>query len=163
MDWLLLILLFLHVGGAILAFGPTFTFPILGPMAGREPQHVNFALRFQLRVATRLIVPLALFQGVTGLLLVWKISFDLLTRGWLLVGIALYLVALVVTIGIGLPTIRKLIELTSGPPPTPPPGAAPPSGPPPHVAALVKRGRQVGMIQAVLIILIVFLMVTKPF
>ncbi len=163
MDWLFLTLLFLHVGGAILAFGPTFTFPILGPMAGREPQHVNFALRFQKKVATTLVIPLALFQGVTGLLLVWKISFDLLTRGWLLVGIALYLVALVVSIGIGLPTIRKLIELTSGPPPTPPPGAAPPSGPPPHVAALVKRGRQVGMIQAVLIILIVFLMVTKPF
>jgi len=62
-----------------------------------------------------------------------------------------------------LPTVNKLIAATSAPPPAPAPGAAPPSGPPPHVAALVKRGRQIGMIQAVLIVVIVFLMVTKPF
>ena len=47
MDRVLAILLFLHIGGAIVAFGPTFAFPILGPMAGKEPQHANFALRFQ--------------------------------------------------------------------------------------------------------------------
>jgi len=167
MDWLLMLLLFLHIGGAILAFGPTFTFPILGPMAGREPQHVNFALRFQKKVATTLVIPLALFQGVTGLLLVWKFGINLLTTYWLLVSIALYLVALVISIGIGLPTVNKLIAATSAPPPVPPPapasGAAPHSGPPPYIAALVKRGRQLGMVQAVLILVIVFLMVTKPF
>ena len=141
MDWLLLLLLFLHIGGAILAFGPTFTFPILGPMAGREPQHVNFALRFQKKVATTLVIPLALLQGVTGLLLVWKVGFNLLTTYWLLVSIALYLVALVISIGIGLPTVNKLVAATSAPPPAPAPDAAPHSGPPPHIAALVKRGR----------------------
>jgi uncharacterized membrane protein len=162
-DWVLAILFFLHIGGAILAFGPTFTFPILGPMAGREPQHVNFALRFQKAVAYKLIVPLALLQGVTGLLLVWKISFDLLTRGWLLVAIAIYLFLLTLSIGVGLPNLRRLIEATSAPPPPPPPGSAPPSGPPPHIAAMVVRGRRIGMIQTILIVLIVFLMVTKPF
>jgi len=162
-DPILALLLFLHIGGAILAFGPTFTFPILGPMAGREPQHVNFALRFQKAVAYKLIVPLALFQGVTGLLLVWKISFDLLTRGWLLVAIAIYLFLLVLSIGVGLPNLRRLIEATSAPPPAPPPGAEAPHGPPPHIAAMVKKGRQIGMIQTVLIVVIVFLMVTKPF
>jgi uncharacterized membrane protein len=162
MDWLFLLLLFLHVGGAIVAFGPTFAFPILGPMAGHEPQHVNFALRFQKAVATTLIVPLALLQGVTGLLLVWKIGLGLLAQPWLLLGIALYIVALVVSIGIGLPTVRKLIEFTSAPPPTPPPGSPPSSGPPPHIAALVKRGRQLGMVQTALIVAIVFLMVAGP-
>jgi uncharacterized membrane protein len=163
MDWIFLLLLFLHVGGAIVAFGPTFTFPILGPMAGHEPQHVNFALRFQKRVATTLIIPLALLQGVTGLLLVWKVGFEILTRGWLLLGIGLYIVALVLSIGVGLPTVRRLIELTSAPPPAPAPGSPPRTGPPPHIAALVKRGRQIGMAQTALIVAIVFLMVTKPF
>jgi uncharacterized membrane protein len=162
-DWVLALLLFLHVGGAIVAFGPTFTFPILGPMAGREPQHVNFALRFQMQVARRLIVPLALFQGITGLLLVWRISFDLLTRGWLLVAIALYVFLLILSLGVGLPNLRRLIDATSAPPPAPAPGEAAPHGPPPHIAAMVARGRQVGMIQTVLIVVIVFLMVTKPF
>ena len=157
------LLLFLHVGGAILAFGPTFAFPILGPMAGREPQHVNFALRFQRAVATRLIIPLALFQGVTGLLLVWNRNWNLLTTYWLLVAIVLYVIALALSIGVGLPTVRKLIEFTSSPPPAPPPGAEPPKGPPPHIAALVKRGRQIGYAQMALIVAIVFLMVTKPF
>src|SRR5687768_5591227 len=105
-DPVLALLLFLHIGGAILAFGPTFTFPILGPMAGKEPQHVNFALRFQRAVATRLIVPLALFQGVTGLLLIWKANWNLFTTYWLLAGIVLYVMALVLSIGYGLPTIR---------------------------------------------------------
>jgi hypothetical protein len=31
-DWVLGILLFLHVGGAIVGFGPTYAFLILGPM-----------------------------------------------------------------------------------------------------------------------------------
>jgi uncharacterized membrane protein len=162
MDWVFAILLFLHVGGAILAFGPTFTFPILGPMAGREPPHSNFALRFQHRVVTTLVIPLALLQGVTGVLLVWKIGFEVLTRGWLLTAIVLYVVALVISIGLGLPALRRLIELTSTPPP-PPAEGAPRSGPPPEVVALVKRARQLGMVQAALIVVIVFLMVTKPF
>jgi len=169
-DWILLILLFLHVAGAVLAFGPTFTFPILGPMAGREPPHVNFALRFQQRVASILIVPLALFQGVTGLLLVFRLAdiqdvsfIDVIARGWLLTAIVLYVVALALTFGIGLPTLRTLIEATSAPPPPPPPGGEAPHGPPPHIAALVRRGRTVGMIQSALILVIIFLMVTKPF
>ena len=163
MDWVFLILLFLHVGGAIVAFGPTFAFPILGPMAGKEPPHVNFALRFQKRVATTLVIPLALFQGVTGLLLIWKTGINLLGTDWLLVAIVLYVIALVLSIGFGLPTINKLIEATSAPTPSPPPGSPPPSGPPPHIAALVQRGRRIGYSQTALIVAIVFLMVTKPF
>jgi uncharacterized membrane protein len=163
MDWILLLLLFLHVGGAIVAFGPTFTFPIIGAMGGREPQHVNFALRVQHRIATVLVVPLALFQGVTGLLIVWKTGINLFATYWLLVAIALYLVALGIALGISLPALRKLIPATSAPPPAPPPGAEPPKGPPPHIAALAKRARRAGMINAVLILAIVFLMVTKPF
>jgi uncharacterized membrane protein len=163
MDWVLLGLLFLHIFGAILAFGPGFSFMILGPMAGAEPQHANFAIRFQHRVSTRLILPLALFQGVTGLLLVWKTGINLFTTLWLLTAIVLYLAAIVVSIGVGLPTLNRLILLTSAPPPQPQPGDAPRKGPPPEVAKLVSRGRLVGMTQSVLIVLIVFLMVTKPF
>ena len=39
------IVLFLHVLGAILAFGPTFAYSISGAMGGAEPQHANFAMR----------------------------------------------------------------------------------------------------------------------
>jgi uncharacterized membrane protein len=162
-DPLLALLLFLHIGGAILAFGPTFTFPIIGPMAGGEPQHANFALRFQMKVARTLIVPLALFQGVTGVLLIWRAGWNLLTTGWLLVAILIYVALLALALGVGLPNLRRLIDATSAPPPPPQPGSEPRSGPPPHIAAMVARGRRIGMIQAVAIVIIVFLMVTKPF
>ena len=34
--------LFLHVIGAIIAFGPVFSFPLIGAAGGREPMHANF-------------------------------------------------------------------------------------------------------------------------
>jgi uncharacterized membrane protein len=163
MDWIFYGLLFLHVAGAILAFGPTYAFAFFGPMGGREPQHLNFALRLQERIASRLVLPLAIFQSVTGLALVWRLGFDLLTKGWLLLGITLYLIALLSSIFVLVPTLAKLIEATSTPPPAPEPGAPPRSGPPPHIAALVKRGKTISMMNAVLILVVVFLMVTKPF
>ena len=161
MDWILAILLFLHVGGAVVGFGPTYAFLILGPMAGQEREHLNFALRLQQRVVTRLVVPLALFQGVTGLVLVWRVGFELLQRGWLLTAIVLYVVALAISFGILLPALRLLIPATSAPPP--PAGGGAPGGPPPHIVAARDRARLGGMINAALILVIVFLMVIKPF
>lgn len=163
MDWLLAILLFLHIMGAIVAFGPIFAFMILGPMSGREPQHANFAVRFQSRVSKGLIVPLAIFQGVTGLLIVWRTQINILETPWLMVAIVLYIAALTIAFAVLIPTANKLIEATSAPPPQPAPGSPPPSGPPPHIVALVKRARMFSMINAGLIVAIVFLMVTKPF
>ena len=163
MDWVLALLLFPHIGGAILAFGPTSAFMILGPMVGREPMHSNFALRFQKRVSTTLIAPLAVLQGVTGLLIVWRAGWDILANGWLLAAIALYLVLLAIGFGVLFPTLGRLLEATATPPPAPAPGAAAPSGPPPHIRALASRARLAGTVNAVLIVVIVFLMVTKPF
>lgn len=157
MDWVLAILLFLHVAGAVLAFGPLFALMLLGPMARSEPAHLNFAIRYQRRVGARLVIPLAVLQGVTGLLIVWRIGFELLQRGWLLAAIVLYVAALAIAFGIILPTSKKLDELTSAPPPA---GAA---GPPPQLPMLARRARLASMTNATLVLIIVFLMVTKPF
>jgi hypothetical protein len=158
LNWVVFLFLFLHVGGAILAFGPTYTFPFIGAMAGREPQHVNFALRLQLRLGTRLVIPLALFQAVTGVGLIWSVGIDVFKALWLIAGIVLYLIAISVSLFVLLPDLRELIKLTSAPPPVPAEGAAP-SGPPPRVAALVRRSRMLGAMNGVIILIIVFLMV----
>lgn len=158
MDWVFGVLLLAHVLGAVLAFGPTFAFPFLMGLAGTEPQHLNFALRVQKRVASGLVTPLALVQGVTGLLLVWNRGFEMLTHIWLLAGIALYLVALAISFTILYPALRVLIPATSGPPPAPPTGGAP-AGPPPHIVATAARARMGGQINSVLIVAIVTLMV----
>lgn len=162
MDPLTAILLFLHVAGAIVGFGPTYAFLILGPMAGAEREHLNFGLRLQKKIASTLVTPLALFQGVTGVGLLWSTNFIFLTKGWLLLGVALYLVALAISFLVLYPSLRVLIPATAGPPPAPPAGGAP-GGPPPHVVAVRNRGRLGGRVNALLVLVIVFLMVVKPF
>ena len=149
--------LFLHVFGAILAFGPTFAFSIIGAMGGAEPQHANFATRVSERISERLVTPLAIFQGITGVLLIVLSGRDLLASGWLIVGIVLYAIALSYSLLIQKRHVARVIELTSAPPP---PGA---SGPPPELMAEVKSVQRGGMILGLLIVAIVFLMVIKPF
>jgi uncharacterized membrane protein len=148
--------LFLHVMGAIIAFGPVFSFPIIGAMGGKEPQHANFATRVTKAIAAQRVFPLAVFQGITGVALILVTGIDLLATRWLLVGIVLYLIVLGYNVFIGTPTVQKVVEMTSTPPP---PGA---SGPPPELLALIRRIQLGGMFSGIMIVLIVILMVTKP-
>lgn len=148
-------LLYAHVLGAVIGFGPTFAFAFYGAAGGREPQHANFVTRASYTVATRLVVPLAILQGLTGLGLIIVLNIDLLRTPWLLAGITLYVIALYVAIGVNLPNIRRIIELTSAPP-------APGAGPSPELLSRAASGRRNGMILSVLIVLIVALMVIKP-
>lgn len=159
MNWVAFIFLVLHVGGAIFAFGPTLTFPIIGGMGGKEPMHGNFALRLSERIEERLVIPLALFQAVTGIGLIWTLNIDFLAHVWLLLGIVLYVIAMVIVFTNQLPVTRKLVEATKNPPPPPPAGAPAPSGPPPHLAALIRRNQIGGMVLTVLLVIIIILMV----
>lgn len=148
--------LFLHVMGAILAFGPTFAFSIIGAMGAQEPQYANFATRVSARIGDRLVAPLAIFQGVTGVALILISGRDLMGSRWLLVAIVLYAIALGYSLFVQRRDVRRIIELTSAPPP---PGA---TGPPPGLPEVVARVRRAGPIVGVIIVVIVFLMVVKP-
>ena len=158
-------LLWLHIFGAIVAFGPTFAFPIIGAMGGKEPMHANFAVRVTHRISGRITEPLAVFQGITGVGLL--LATDRLshlfeqTNYWLVLGIVLYVFALTFAIFVQTPRTAKLIEMTSTPPPPPASGTAP-SGPPPAIMAAVKSVQQGGIVLTVLIVSIIFLMVIKP-
>jgi uncharacterized membrane protein len=150
--------LFLHVMGAILAFGPTFAFSIMGAMAGREPQHANFSARQTAAIGNKLVYPLAIFQGITGIVLIFALHIEPEKAPWLAVGIVLYLIALVYALTVQRNALHHLIELTS----TPPPPGTPPGPPPLEVMATVKKIQRGGMLLGVLIVVIVFLMVVKP-
>lgn len=148
--------LFLHVLGAIIAFGPTFAFSILGAMGGQEPQHANFATRASARISDRLVEPLAIFQGVTGVVLIMLTGRDLFAERWLLVAIVLYLIALGYSLLVQRRDVHRIIELTSAPPP---PDA---TGPPPGLPEVVARVQRAGAIIGIGLVVIVFLMVVKP-
>jgi len=147
--------LFLHVLGAILAFRPTFAYSIMGSMAGKEPQYANFSTRQSEAIGNRLVYPLAVFQGITGVLLIWAASFNVIGTTWLALGIVLYLITLVYALTVQRNAVHHLIELTSTPP-------APGSPPNPEIMATVKRIQLGGMFLALMIVIIVFLMVVKP-
>jgi len=161
-NLLFLVLLFLHIGGAILAFGPSFAMPIIGAAGGREPQHAGFATRLSETIAKQRITPLAIWVGVTGVLLI-IVAGRSLGELWLSAAILLYVIALTFSFVVATPNSKKLVEATNaGPPPAPPPGAPPPSGPPPLIAELVRKSQRNGMILGLLVVLILLMMVFKP-
>ncbi len=141
--------LFLHVLGAVIAFGPGFTFPIIGGMGGAEPMHGNFATRISLAISTQRVVPVALTMPITGIGLIWS------------AGIVLYVVALTYSLAVQLPTVRRIVALTAGPPPGAPPGP-PPSGPPPGLMDAVRQVQRGGLFVSGLVVVIVLLMAVKP-
>jgi uncharacterized membrane protein len=157
LTFLIPYVLFLHVFGAILAFGPTYAFRIIGAKGGAEPQHANFANRVTEAIGTGQVYPLAILQGVTGVLLILLAKVNLFGTPWLLLGIALYIVGIGYALTVQRNLLHELIELTSSPPP-----AGAPAGPPPAVMAVVQKIQRGGMALGAVIAVIAFLMVVKP-
>lgn len=151
-----------HVLGAIAVFGPTFIFPMIASAAGRAPQHGHFAAELSERIETKVVIPGAIVQGLTGLGLILTLGLDLTIAQWryLIVAIVIYVVAVLFAVFVQTPNARRMVELTgamAGPPP-----AGAPAGPPPELAATGKKLQQGGMLLTVLVVVIVVLMVAKP-
>jgi uncharacterized membrane protein len=147
--------LFLHILGAIVAFGFGFTAPIFGSMAAKEPQHANWYLRSVKKVSDYVIIPVAASMAITGYLLVVETGgSERFKELWLGLGVAIYLVALLAVFAVQRPTLNKVISLTSQPPG--------PDGPDPDVPKLINRLKYTGMGLGIAVVVIVFLMVFKP-
>ena len=155
---LFLILLFLHALGAIIAFGPGFASMIVGPMVAREPQYANFYARTQVATARAIITPVSISMAITGIGLILVRGWANVTAGrhWLEAAILLYVLSVVVAMAVQAPAGRKLVKLTSQPP-------TPGTGPSPELRATVALVRQGGLVLTGLVVVIAFLMVTKPF
>ena len=158
MNWFLFWLL-LHVAAAIIAFGPTFVFPLIGTLIPKQPQGLRFALELNHLIETRLVIPFALTMLVSGSGMIVTAHINLTATPYLVVAIVLYLIALGIAFLNQVPATAKLLELTAG---GPPPGAQPGGPPPPAVQAQINRARIGGMILTVLLLIIIFLMVIKP-
>jgi hypothetical protein len=157
LGWAFPYLLFLHVLGAIVAFGPTFAFSFIGAMGGAEPQHGNFATRVSETISHRLVYPIGITLPITGAAMILVRGIPLTDRAfwWLDLAIVLYVIAYGFSYFVQSKVVARVIELTSAPPP----GA---SGPPPELMALVARIQRGGMALGILLVSIVFLMVVKP-
>src|SRR6188768_3315971 len=98
------LLLFLHVLGAIIVFGPTFAFPLIASQARKSPQNGHFAAVVTDVIERRIIIP-----GVTGVLLILVIGADLTSPAyrWLIPGIVLYLIAIGFAVAVQAPAVEK--------------------------------------------------------
>ncbi len=153
---------FLHILAAIVAFGPSFVFPILGSFGGKEPMHGNFALRIGAAIEDRLVIPFALTMPISGILMIVTGNVQWI-RFWFLLAVALYLVAMFIAVFVQRGIVHRMIHMTSQMPAPAPagPGAAP-AGPPPEFLALVRRSQMNGMLLTALLIAIVILMIFRP-
>jgi uncharacterized membrane protein len=141
---------FLHILLAVVAVGFNATYGIWLARAAREPEHEAFTLKGVKLLDDRFANPAYALLLVTGLLMVWIGDLDL-TQFWLLAALVLYAVAVGLGLFVYTPTLRdQIAALEAG-------GAAST-----ELQALSRRGTTVGIVLAVDVIVIVFLMVTKP-
>ena len=156
--------LFAHVLGAIIAFGPTFSSPIIGRMGAAERAHGNFAMRLSRELARVQILPLAIVQGITGVGLVITGNIDVLKLPWLMIAIVLYLIAIGFAIFVQTPRAKRIIAddhaalrtlraTVRG---------RRPAVRRPALAAEIAKIKMGGTLLIVLVTAIVFLMVVKP-
>ena len=138
MSWLSTLFLYLHVGGVIVAFGPTIAMPVIAARAAKEPMHGNFALRVSEFITEKVVEPGAVFVFLMGVGLIVTKGYNPLVDLWVGLSIVLFLITLGFSYFAQLPVIRKMIALTNQPPPA---GAA---GPPPEFVALSSRAARGG-------------------
>jgi len=147
--------LFLHILGAIVAFGFGFYAPLFGTMTAREPQHGNWYMRSSQRLSSLVLVPVAISMAITGTLLVVETGGTQRFRElWLALSLILYVVALLIVFLAQRPTLGKAIALSAGPPG--------PEGPSAEMPGLIRRMQLYGVVLLILVIAIVALMIWKP-
>jgi uncharacterized membrane protein len=141
---------FFHVLLAIVAVGFNATYGVWLARAAREPEHEAFTLRGVKFLDDRFANPAYALLLVTGLLMVWVGDLDL-TQFWIIAALILYAIAVGLGLFVYTPTLREQIAVmqTSGP------ASA-------EFRSLSRRGRTLGIVLAIDVIVIVFLMVTKP-
>jgi hypothetical protein len=147
--------LFLHIAGAIVAFGPAFVFPIIEQLQKGHPEALAFVSVLSRRIETRLILPFAASMLVSGAGLMVTAQIDLLRTPWLLVSLGVYAAAMALALSL-LPGTARLVRLTATGQGTQ--VLAPTS----EILALQRRAQIAGAILTVLLVVIVILMVWKP-
>jgi uncharacterized membrane protein len=141
---------FFHVLFAIVAVGFNATYGIWLARAANQPEYEGFTLRGVKLLDDRFANPAYGLLLVTGLLMIWVGDLEF-AQFWIIAALVLYAVAVGLGVFVYTPTLRRQIAVLESS------GAASS-----EFQALSKRGSTVGIVLAVDVIVIVFLMVAKP-
>jgi len=151
-------LLFIHIGSAIIGLGPSFIYARIGQAAGKEPAHALFAMRLSRALAKGWTHPLAFVTLVSGFALIWVSGRDVLVFNWLSVSIVLFVASFLYATFVQNRDLNRTLELIE-------------KGPPDTLSAserdelqgLRKRIRYGGVFMRSIVVIVLFLMVFKPF
>jgi uncharacterized membrane protein len=141
---------FAHILLAIIAVGFNASYGIWLTRAAKVPEHESFALRTIKVLDDRFANPAYALLLVTGLLMIWQADIPLSTF-WISTSIGIYAAVILLGLGVYTPTLRRQIRVLE----------EQGSGSEDY-RRLSTRGTVLGIVLAVLVIVIVFLMVTKP-
>jgi hypothetical protein len=149
-------LLSVHILAAIIGLGPTFSFAFLGIMSEKQPAAARALQETILLVSTRLVIPLVVILGLSGVLLVGNTHVNLSKNPWLGAGIILYVLVLAAAIFYQVPTQKKILALLG-------PGVGATGGmDQPEVRKLANGQRIAGIAMGLAVVVTAVLMVWKP-
>ena len=148
-------LLTLHIMGAIIGFGPTFVFPLVGSLAKKEGAPAAWLIRVNHLIEHRMTIPVAtLVQPGTGagLIIISHGAYAPFERSgrWLLVALCVYVVAYFFAVFPERLWVSKSLHLAE----------AGDFGP--EFASTAQKVERGGMFLTVLLLFIIVMMVTKP-
>jgi uncharacterized membrane protein len=145
-------LLSVHILAAIIGLGPTFSFAFLGIMSERQPAAARALQETILTISTRLVIPLVVILGLSGVLLIGNTHDNLSKNPWLGAGIVLYVLVLATAIFYQVPTQKKILALLG------------PTGgmDQPEVRKLATGQRVVGISMGLAVVVTAVLMIWKP-
>ena len=152
-------LLSVHILAAIIGLGPTFSFAFLGIMSEKQPAAARALQETILAVSTRLVIPLVVILGLSGILLIGNTHDNLSKNPWLGAGIILYVLVLAAAIFYQVPVQKKILARLG-------PGGGPGVGPggmaDPQVRKLANGQRIAGIAMGLAVIVTAVLMIWKP-
>lgn len=147
---LIVLLKVIHVLAAITAVGANLTYSYWLRYAGKDRDRLAWALKGIRRLDNFIATPAYVVLLITGVLMVASGAFSFQT-GWIAAAIALYVVVVVVGIALYAPGLRRQIAEAE----VDPTSAA--------YSAAASRTNLFGVITTVIVLVIVVLMVAKPF
>ena len=134
---------------AVTALGANLNYGVWLSRAAREPQHLAFALRGVKILDDRIANPAYGIIFLTGMAMVFvgKVAW----APWLMTGLALYVLLVVIAAAVYTATLRRQIAAldAGGPQST-------------EYQRLAARATRLGILLSVIVVIIAFMMVTKP-
>lgn len=107
-------LLFIHILSAIIAFGPSFSIPIMAAWIQKnDPSGNEFLMKLSNVLGKRQITPFAILVGLSGVGLILTTDRPI-TQPWLLASLVLYVINVILGVFVQGPRGERMLRIAKG-------------------------------------------------